>query len=284
MNRYVFYSLAILLSLQIFPQAGNPILDSLKKKYESFAYRDVITIAENALQQKDKIAKHDLIQIHSYKAIAHFSIREERFAEKSFIEILKIDTGYVLNEETISPKIVSFYQGVKQAYIKTLPPVIPVVTDTIPKTPVKENPVIIQQPVKTETKTVIEYYFPYRSMILPGWEQIRNDDSPKGWVMASAAGVSFLSTVYFIFDCNSKQSDYLNESNRSLIGSKYSSYNTSYKIRNVSIAVFAAVWAAAQLDLLFFPPQIKQEQQTVYYEITPGIQPDGITLGLNLHF
>ena len=58
--------------------------------------------------------------------------------------------------------------------------------------------------------------------------------------------------IYFIVETDSKHKDYLTETSPHIIEGKYQKYNDSYKIRNLLIFSYAAVWIYSQLDLFLF--------------------------------
>ena len=60
------------------------------------------------------------------------------------------------------------------------------------------------------------------------------------------------SGIYYIVKTNSREHDYLNETDRQKIAEKYDDYNSAYKTRNILLGAYAAIWTVAQLDLLFF--------------------------------
>jgi TM2 domain-containing membrane protein YozV len=91
-----------------------------------------------------------------------------------------------------------------------------------------------------------------RSLIFPGWGQLYNNNKLKGWILTSLGAITISSAVYFIIDSNNKQKKYLNDVNLSTIQNNYNEYNTSYKLKNISIISFIAVWVYSQIDILFF--------------------------------
>jgi hypothetical protein len=56
--------------------------------------------------------------------------------------------------------------------------------------------------------------------------------------------------LYYIIDTGNKRMSYLNAQDPDLISEKYKSYNSSYKMRNISIIVYSAIWLFSQFDIL----------------------------------
>src|SRR5574338_132771 len=98
--------------------AAQDSLSLMKKKFDQFKYVEVVTMANKLLLKKVPFTKTDILGIYKLKGISHYSLSEDDAAKKSFIEILRIDTSYTLDSTKISPKIISFYNQVKQNYIQ----------------------------------------------------------------------------------------------------------------------------------------------------------------------
>ncbi|MCB0732713.1 MAG: hypothetical protein KDC88_16940, partial [Ignavibacteriae bacterium] len=98
-----------------------------------------------------------------------------------------------------------------------------------------------------------------KSLIIPGWGHLQLENSTKGWILTSVSTVTLGSMIYFVFDANSKEKDYLAETNANMISLKYNDYDKSYKIRNSLIAAYAAVWLYSQIDLLFFSNNLRSK-------------------------
>jgi hypothetical protein len=88
-------------------------------------------------------------------------------------------------------------------------------------------------------------------------------------VYSILGAASTATAIAYIVKTNDKESAYLNETDKSLIGAKYNEFNSAYKTRNLLITAAAAVWVISQIDILFFT------------DITP-IQPNGNTPRLSL--
>lgn len=231
-----------LLTITLFPQEKDSLL-ILKEQYDSFQYSEVIKTANIMLERKENLKEHELIDIYRMKGISHYTLAEDEPASISFKEILKIDSSFNFDPAKVSPKIISFYAGVKEEYRKEL-------LQREPERIIIRDTVFVPQPIPShsadEFKTSV-----VRSLALPGWGHIYNNQSAKGWILASAAIASFGSFIFFAVDANEKEKIYLNEKNLDLITTKYDEYNFSYKMKNISLLTFAAVWLYSQVDLLF---------------------------------
>ncbi|MHC1739377.1 MAG: hypothetical protein AB9882_15325 [Ignavibacteriaceae bacterium] len=246
--------LVISLSLIVnsFSQDSASSIDSLKKMFNSFEYMKVISYSGKLLLTKD-LDEKEKTEILKMKAISHYSLWDEQAAELSFIELLKLNRDYELDSRETSPKIVTFFNNIKDLYLFELYKEI-ARSDSLKGLQKEEPP-----------KSVVIIHdrnFDYlKSMILPGWGQISSGETTKGWIFSALSSAALISSVYFIIDSNNKENNYLGEINRDLIESRYSEYNSSYKLRNISLALYAALWVYSQLDFYLFPKEgVTQEQ------------------------
>ncbi len=252
-------------------------LNNLQKKFENFEYGEVIKGANNFLIKRSQIPTSDLLEILRMKGISHFSLSEDEAAKSSFIEILKIDTSYVLDSLKTSPKIVSFFNNVKKTYLQQL-------AVKLSQQIVRIDTIYVTDPLKTHQmengikKSVL------LSLVYPGTGHLYDGQKVKGWTLTALTTLTLASSVYFFIDANKKKNTYLDEKNALNFDSKYSDYNKSYKYRNYSLMALGVVWLYSQLDLLFF-----SESQNVSHIIseksTIGINPvNGFNLNLKLNF
>ncbi|MHB1686606.1 MAG: hypothetical protein ACYCVH_04435 [Ignavibacteriaceae bacterium] len=236
-----------------FAQQNAVSISSLKNKFESFEYNKVISDADSMLALKNVFSREEQIEIFMMKGISQFSLSDDYGAQKSFKEILIIDPSYTLDSTKVSPKIISFFNGIKSNYQKELS----IKTESIKtKTDTVYVPKIITnvEPVNNIKQAM------FRSVLIPGLGHFYLGDNAKGWILTSLSAVTIASSIYFIIDSNKKEKDYLDETNPGLIQQKYDAYNSSYKMKNISILTFAVVWLYSQIDLLFLTPHHSGEK------------------------
>ncbi len=227
----------IIFFVPVLAQQTNQPLDQLNKQFQSFDYQTVIKIADSLLLGVEDLNNSEKVEINRIKGISHYSLLQMRLALISFINILELNPNYKMNPIQNSPKIIKYFDEIKEnlknniIYVKE-----------------EENDystLLINQ--RTEINTAIRY-----SLLLPGLGHLHSEKTTKGWALISATFATLGSSIYFIIDTKNKENDYLNESAKSLIDNKYNKYNDAYNLRNISLLSFAAVWIYAQLDLLVF--------------------------------
>jgi hypothetical protein len=246
----------------------------LKKDFETFEYGNAIIHSNNLLVHRERLNSQQLIEVYLIKAISHFTLAEDQAAERSFTEILKIDSSFTPDSVKTSPKIITFFNNIKESYKQKL-------LERETQTVIRTDTVYIMQEIPAEIlESRIKKTF-FLSLIFPGLGHIYNNYLAKGWILTTLGAASLGSMIYFIIDSNKKEDLYFKEINSSLIQEKYDEYNYSFKMRNASIIAFAALWIYSQFDLIFISESNKD--LTVLPEIK--LHPlHGLTLNLWYNF
>jgi hypothetical protein len=275
MKSFIFIPILIF-SLHAFAQEQNS-LKSIINSYEAFNYVDVIRKSEQAISNKGNYSDKELIDIYMLKGISHYSISEELNAQKCFIEILKLHSEYSPDPAAVSPKIISLFNTTKETFIK------------IRDEQLNENKKLSDNSdslltIKIQLLEMNNSTYKRaltKSLLLPGWGHFELNQETKGWVLSSLSVASLATMIYYIFDTNSKEKEYLSEANESLIREKYNSYNSSYRIRNLSIILFSAIWSYSQFDIIFFQ---NTDLGNVNNNALQLILPTDLSLGININF
>ncbi len=236
MIKKIFFFLLFLYSLNTFAQEIS--FEKVKREYDSFEYENVIKYS-NVLLKEKSLPDTLLIDIYLMRAVSFYTLGFEDSTKESFKEILKIKSDYNADPSKISPKLITIFNQVKVDFINTLK------TETIPI---------------DSTQISKQKFFDYsllrnsliRNIFLPGLGQFSCGLKAKGSLLGALSLINLSAAVYYIYDTNKKENDYLNEVDNLLIQQKYDLYNKSYKTRNILIISYIALWVYSQLDLLFF--------------------------------
>lgn len=218
-------------------------IEFLKKNYQSFNYTSVITNADKLLLNSN-IEKETKIEIYTLKAASHFILSDQSNTRKSFIEILKLDDAFEPSKTVYSPKLIKFFNEIKKEFLEVR---------SSKKTKILEKP-IKKQLNSNESNPNLNQNWNLaiaKSIVLPGWGHLSLEQNTKNWLLTSASTISLGSMIYYIFDTNRKEKDYLIEINQDLVQQKYDDFNKSYKIRSILIITYATIWLYTQIDLLF---------------------------------
>lgn len=230
------------------------LFDSIRNEYESFNYERVILMANNALLDTSTFNKNELIEIYLMKSVSHFTLNEEDSVRKSFIEILKINPEYSLDPLTVSPKIVTLYEKVKDDFNQ--------IVGQKPEPEISDNTLPGSIAVLTDTIFVDKYHgLPswsyFKSALVPGWGHLDNGDEVKGFILTGVSVFLAGSAIYYTLETNDREKDYLNAEGPSEIRETYNSYNKAYQMRNGLIIGYLGVWLYSQLDLMFINNDVR---------------------------
>ncbi|NPV10842.1 MAG: hypothetical protein HPY57_03535 [Ignavibacteria bacterium] len=226
-----------------FSQTSSSFETVLKQKFENFDYNSVINLADSILKNEKKLSHEDSLVILYYKAISSFTIWDIKTSEQSFRMILTLDKNFTLDSINVSPKIISYFNDLKSKFVNEN------------RTEKQNNSLNIDSLLSLERRKYSSEFASYRqalwrNLILPGWGDIYLNNNFKGYLFSGTFTLSFISSVYYIFDTKKKENDYLNEINPDLILEKYSKYNSSYKLKNIFIALTLFVYIYSQVDFL----------------------------------
>lgn len=226
-----------------FSQTSSSFETVLKQKFENFDYNSVISLADSILKNEKKLSHEDSLVILYYKAISSFTIWDIKTSEQSFKMILTLDKNFTLDSINVSPKIISYFNDLKSKFVNEN------------RTEKQNNSLNIDSLLSLERRKYSSEFASYRqalwrNLILPGWGDIYLNNNFKGYLFSGTFTLSFISSVYYIFDAKKKENDYLSEINPDLILEKYSKYNSSYKLKNIFIALTLFVYIYSQVDFL----------------------------------
>jgi len=119
-NIFTLFFIIVILTLTVNAQDTTGILDSLKQQFETFQFTRVISSADSLLLNKALMSKKQLIEIYKIKAVSEFSLLEEENAKRSFTSILNLDNNFQFDSTKTSPKIISFFDELKNNYLTGL--------------------------------------------------------------------------------------------------------------------------------------------------------------------
>lgn len=236
--------LLILFLLVLGSSVYSQSLSDVEELYENFEFEKVIQVSQKLL--KTEINNENRVKLLMLKGASEYSLGDVRNARTSFIDLLKIDSSYKINPLYYSPKIVELFNEVRSNYksIRNAASDIPEKKQE-PKVDIKTEYKLVDN-----SKSITEAAL--KNIFIPGWGQLTAGNKSKGYIMGGGSIALLGSMIYSIVNTNSKYNDYITETNVNLIEGKYQSYNNSYKVRNLLIFSYAALWVYSQLDLYLF--------------------------------
>jgi len=244
----VIFLQIIFLTNTLFSQTKSKIGEILKSKFENFQYEEIIAYSDSILKYSESLTRDDSISIFYYRAISAFNLWDKNLSEENFKKILSIDKNFALDSNEVSPKIISFFDEIKKREFENT-------TNKVNQTAINEKSPSELSLINEYKKSITTYREAvWKNLVFPGWGQLVLNQKSKGIIFAASFTVALISSVYFYFDTNSKEKAYLSETDPEKIKTKYSAYNNSYRLRNISFASLAAIYFYSQFDILTYPP------------------------------
>jgi tetratricopeptide (TPR) repeat protein len=218
-------------------------LDALNNLYQEFRYKEVIRQGEKLLSQNPNIPVNLKCDIHRLLALSYYTEQDMQGALRHFSAILKLDTNYRLDPRENSPKILAFFEEIRQQFIEF---------SQRSETADKDSLFASSNRVWDESLQNAAYKRMALSIVLPGSGQIRRGEKTKGWLLLGGNAVLLGATIYFSAEANRLEDQYLQVTDPDQIPAAYSEYNDAYKKRNLSMAGFLILWLYTQADFIFF--------------------------------
>lgn len=238
--------LFLIFSSSLFSQTQNKIGDFLKSKFENFEYEQVIASADSILNWNSNLTREDSIQIFYFKAISSFHLWDINQSEENFRLLIALDRNFELDSNEVSPKIISFFNQIKKKEDEI--EIRKSQLNTENSSQVNPNLDRLQKNIVIYRESIL------KNLLLPGWGYIKTGEKTKGYLLASSFSLSIISSVFFSYLTSEREKEYLSEVIPERITEKYSSYNTAYKLRNISFLTLGLIYLYAQIDFLVNHP------------------------------
>lgn len=217
----------------------NPI-ERIKKLFnEEYEYEKVIQLSNELVNSKE-IGDSTRIDLYLMRAVSFYAVGNEALARTNFENILRIRKTFTPDVTKVSSKIIVLFNEVKTEFLRVNP-----MEATTPEDVAKILNLAAEKESQLKNASV-------KNLFVPGWGQTALGATTKGILMGGLSTANLAAMIYYVFDTNKKEDAYLKETNKLLVDQKYSSYNSSYKTRNVLIVTYAALWIYSQIDLHFF--------------------------------
>lgn len=230
----------IFFTITTFSYAQEATYEKIKKLfYEDYEYEKVIQLSSGLLSSTE-IDNPTRIDLYLMRAVSFFAFENNAQARANFENILRIDKTFTPDVTKVSSKAIALFNEVKTDFLRANP-----MQATTPEDVAKIISLAAEKEALLKNATI-------KNIFAPGWGQLTLGSTTKGILMGGLSTANLVAMVYYVFDTNKKEDEYLKETNKLFVDQKYTSYNSSYKTRNVLIATYAALWIYSQIDLHFF--------------------------------
>jgi tetratricopeptide (TPR) repeat protein len=97
--------------------SGNKYLQEAKILYDNLQYREAMKKLKDAIKAKGN-KRQDIVEIYKYMGFIYIVQGQKKHAQRAFELLLKVDPDYEMNPLLTSPKILNFFNKVKESLAK----------------------------------------------------------------------------------------------------------------------------------------------------------------------
>jgi len=233
---FVFLLLASAISYQrpCIAQLANYNAIQVKVLYEALEFDKAIQSGQNLLKSGQKFAREELATVHQYMALSFYNTGKIDSARSHFLTLLSIQPNFEPDPINVSPKIISFFQQLKNE------------TATRPADhAIGYTKYVFLQDLRPAAT--------FRSAVLPGWGQFYKHQSTRGYIIGGVFIASLMATGISLYLEKDNHNKYLDSTTPASIEANYDTYNNWFKKRKVFTITTMSVWAFAILDALWAP-------------------------------
>ena len=223
-------------------QQSSVDLEKLNSLFQEFRYNEVILQGDEMLNQNPDISVNDKCEIYRLLALSFYNLQDMRGALRNFSMILRLNVNYRLDPRKNSPKILSFFEEIRNQ-VQT--------PQQESKQQKQDSLLAAPTVVYTDSLERAAYRRMALSFALPGSGQIWQGEKIKGWFLLGGNLTLLGATIYFASETNRLSDQYLQIHDPAEIDAAYSKYNEAYKRRNLALTGFLILWLYTQVDFIF---------------------------------
>jgi len=219
------------------------LIQQLAQAYNNFDYQKSAELLTIAFKSIDSYPPRKRIEIYRYAAFIAFQKGNTTLAADHFWKILEIDPTYSLDPVDTPPKLMTLFQKTKIDYLKDL-----------------------NQRLKILERRKTKAEIPWRSFVLPGWEQWHRGYRVRGGVLGAASISTLGGLIYSAIKTRQAKQEYLDARDSETAADLYKKYNSHYQRQFYFGYAFVAIWAISQIDLVIWS-QPKINLRAVQYRL-----------------
>ncbi|MCB0285708.1 MAG: DUF5683 domain-containing protein [Calditrichia bacterium] len=227
----IFLLLPLLLCKNLFAQPVSNSVNQLKQLYENVEFESAITKGNELLKLPgNALSPDELAVVHRYMAFSFFNLGDQDSARVHFLSLLSLQPDLELNPAETSPKIIDFFQQLKEEF----------------------RSISQQENDRVFTKYVIaEDLRPgaaLRSAVIPGWGQLRKGQRGRAVVLGGGFWAGLIATGVAYSKSQSLKDDYVAAKDPAEISRLYDDYNGWHKTRQALTLATAVFWVINVVD------------------------------------
>lgn len=260
--------LLLALALAGSPAAAQPAdaVGDVRAAYQRLDYDEAARQALAAIEAGG-LHRDQLVELHTILALVAYSRDDLDEARRQFGLALDLDPGLVLDPLLVSPKIVAFFDEVRQTRRTAAP-----AEGTVP-----DVRYVVLRDGRPDAAL--------RSMLVPGWGQLYKGERTKGWVLAGLWGLTATGSLYAHVRWQDARDAYRAERDPGRVDDRYARADAWYKARNNLVLGAAGVWLVSYVDaLLRHHERPVATGRSARLQLAPSASPGQARLSLRVQF
>jgi hypothetical protein len=249
----ILFFLTIFYQQPFYAQLTNYNAVQVKVLYEALEFDKAIQSGQNLLKSNYQFNRDELSTIHQFMALSFYNMGNIDSARVHFLSLLSIQPDFELDPVSVSPKIISFFEQLKNETQNSK----------------------AGQAIGYTKYVFLEDLRPgatLRSALLPGLGQIYKHQKKRGYFIGSAFIASLAATGISLYFEKDNHNKYLDSTTPNTIEENYKTYNNWFKKRKLFTITTISIWAVAVLDALWAP----------YPQATLSVDKHNVSLSINL--
>ena len=231
-----FFFLAITFFYQqpFYAQRSTYNAVQVKVLYEALEFDKAIQSGQNLLKSNHQFNRDGLSTIHQFMALSFYNTGKIDSARVHFLSLLSIQPDFKLDPVSVSPKIISFFEQLKNETWNPKP----------------------DQAIGYTKYVFLEDLRPgatLRSALLPGWGQSYKHQKKRGYFIGGVFIASLTATGVSLYFEKDNHNKYLDSTTPAAIEKIYNTYNNWFKRRKLFTIATVSIWAIGILDALWAP-------------------------------
>lgn len=228
-----------------FSQTQQSPYEQMLQAYQQLDYQSAKTIGQKITAEYTKHSLFQLVETHKILGVIAYTEGNADNAKTQFEQALSIDDKTQLDSVYVSPKIIQFFNDLKQAFVQSK-------KESNSDAALSSRYILVSDPRPAAS---------LRSLVLPGWGQLYKHEKKKGYGLMTTAGISVIATGIFHVLQKNAHDEYLNATDLKIINEKYDQYNRLYKWRNGAAIFTGAIWVYSFFDALIHTNEQSRTQQ-----------------------
>ncbi len=228
-----------------FSQTQQAPYELMLNAYQQLDYQTAKRAGQTITANYNEYSLFQLVETHKILGVIAYTEGNADNAKTQFEQALSIDDKTQLDSVYVSPKIIQFFNDLKQAFVQSK-------REHDSDTALSSRYILVSDPRPAASM---------RSLVLPGWGQLYKHEKKKGYGLMTTAGISFIATGILHVLQKNAHNEYLNATDLEIINEKYDQYNQLYKWRNGAALFTGAIWVYSFFDALIHTNEQSRTQQ-----------------------